>query len=58
MDLNQKVCGCKGVTIGDIKIAIENGATKFEDVQETTKVGTGCGRCVDSVKEIVLELLK
>ncbi|MBU3102290.1 MULTISPECIES: (2Fe-2S)-binding protein [Clostridium] len=51
------VCSCLNVTVQDITNAIENGAKSFEEVQAVTKVGTGCGKCIDSVKELVAELL-
>lgn len=51
------VCSCLNVTVQDITNAIENGAKSFEEVQEVTKVCTGCGKCIDSVKELVAELL-
>ena len=41
----KEVCFCKGVTIKDIKTAIANGANCFEDVQDATEIGTGCGGC-------------
>ncbi|MDF2891830.1 MAG: domain protein (2Fe-2S)-binding domain protein [Clostridia bacterium] len=54
---NKIVCGCFNVTEQDIKNAINNGPKSFEEVQATTKVGTGCGGCVVSNKELVSELL-
>jgi bacterioferritin-associated ferredoxin len=57
MDDDKVVCGCINVTVKDLKDAIKNGAKSFEDVQEATNVGTGCGSCVDSVKVLVDELL-
>jgi bacterioferritin-associated ferredoxin len=57
MDNDKVVCGCINVTVKDLKDAIENGAKSFEDVQSVTKVGTGCGNCVDGVKVLVDELL-
>lgn len=57
MNDNDEVCQCMGVKVQDIKDAIANGAKSFEEVQEVTNVGTGCGGCVDSVKELVEDLL-
>ena len=45
------------VTEQDIKNAIKNGANSFEEVQAATKVGTGCGNCVESNKNLVDELI-
>ena len=57
MDENKVVCGCYKVTVKDLKNAIKNGAMSFEEVQIATKVGTGCGNCVDSNKALVAQLL-
>lgn len=57
MDNNKVVCGCFNVTEEDLKNAIKNGANSFEEVQVATKVGTGCGNCVESNKALVAQLL-
>ena len=57
IDENQVVCGCFKVTVQDLVKAIKNGAKSFEEVQAVTKVGTGCGNCVDSNKALVAQLL-
>ncbi len=57
MDNEKVVCGCYKVTVGDLNRAIKNGAKSFEEVQAITKVGTGCGNCVEGNKELVNELL-
>ena len=57
IDENQVVCGCFNVTVQDLVKAIENGANSFEEVQAVTKVGTGCGKCVESNKALVSQLL-
>ncbi|MBN7574120.1 MULTISPECIES: (2Fe-2S)-binding protein [Clostridium] len=57
IDENQIVCGCFKVTVQDLANAIKNGARSFEEVQAITKVGTGCGHCVASNKELVKQLL-
>lgn len=38
--------------------AVKNGAKSFEDVQAVTKVGTGCGGCIEGNKALVDYLLK
>lgn len=58
IDENQIVCGCFNVTAGDIVAAVKNGAKSFEDVQAVTKVGTGCGRCIEGNKALVDYLLR
>lgn len=55
---NQIVCGCMKVTAHDVVNAIKNGAKSFEEVQTVTKVGTGCGNCVESNRVLVSLLLK
>jgi len=57
IDENQVVCGCFKVTVQDLANAIKNGAKSFEEVQAVTKVGTGCGNCVESNKVLVAQLL-
>ena len=56
-DDNKIVCGCFKVTEQDLKNAIKDGANSFEEVQGITKVGTGCGNCVESNKALVAQLL-
>ncbi|MBU9726852.1 MULTISPECIES: (2Fe-2S)-binding protein [Diplocloster] len=58
MDMNKTVCTCYGVTIGDLKEAIENGAGSFDEVQEITNVSTACGSCEEYARNVVEELLK
>lgn len=58
MNNDDVVCGCMNVTVQNIKDAIKNGAKSFEEVQEATNAGTGCGNCVESVKELVDKLLQ
>ncbi len=53
MDLNETVCFCGDVTVGDIKAAVEAGNTTLEAVQEATGAGTHCGGCVDKVAELI-----
>ncbi len=58
MSANDTVCFCKNVTVQDIKDAIDNGATNYKEVIEATKATTGCGRCKDTIKEVVNDLLQ
>ncbi|MFQ9932816.1 MAG: (2Fe-2S)-binding protein [Lachnospiraceae bacterium] len=55
MDLNETVCHCMGITAGEIKAAVEAGATTVEAVQEATSAGTVCGGCVDTIAELIEE---
>ena len=52
MSDDEQVCGCMGVTKGDIKNAIAEGCETFEDMQEKTGCGTGCGGCVSVAQQI------
>ncbi|MDU3723763.1 MAG: (2Fe-2S)-binding protein, partial [Clostridium celatum] len=58
MDKNKKVCYCFNVSVDDIERAIENGADSFDEVQEATNCGKGCGSCLAEAKAVVEELLK
>ena len=58
MDLNETVCFCGSVTVGDIKAAVEAGNTTLKAVQEATGAGTHCGGCVDKVVELVEQFKK
>lgn len=58
MDLNETVCFCGSVTVGDIKAAVEAGTTTLEAVQEATGASTHCGGCLDKVSELVEQFTK
>ncbi len=58
MDDTKTVCNCTGVTIGDIRQAIENGASNFDEVQEMTAVSTVCGQCRDYAENVVKAILE
>lgn len=53
MNLDKIVCECYGVTNGDIKNAVEHGASTLEEVQEATGAATACGACTDDVQRLV-----
>ncbi len=50
------VCRCFQVSVKDLKEAIKDGHKTFEDIQEVTSVGTGCGSCVEYAKKIIEEI--
>lgn len=58
MDKNKKICHCFNVSVDDIERAIENGADTFQEVQDVTNCGKGCGACLAKAKSVVDELLK
>lgn len=47
------VCKCLNVTEEDIKMEVLEGVKDFVTLQERTKVGTGCGKCIEEVKTIL-----
>lgn len=49
----RKVCLCKSVDKAELLKAVENGARTLGQVVEKTGATTGCGTCIDEVKEIV-----
>ena len=49
---DEQVCGCMGVTKGDIVNAVAEGCDTFEALQDKTKCGTGCGGCISVAKQI------
>jgi len=48
-----EICHCLGITDKDIEDAFQKGARTWEQLQQATKIGTGCGGC----KEKAMELL-
>jgi len=49
---DEQVCGCLGVTKGDIVSAVANGCDTFESMQEETGCATGCGGCASVAKQV------
>ena len=47
------VCQCMKVTDKDIEHAVLEGARTYYELQERTKVGTGCGSCMEEVKKLL-----
>ncbi|MEN8076715.1 (2Fe-2S)-binding protein [Clostridioides difficile] len=58
MDKDKMICYCYKVSVDDIARAIENGADTFQEVQDATNCGKGCGSCLAEAKAVVDELLK
>ncbi len=52
------VCHCLNVTEADIEEAVLEGARSFEELQERTKVGTGCGECQDEARQVLATLVE
>ncbi len=48
------VCHCNGVTEKEIIKAIKKkGAVKLEHIQKLTGAGTGCGRCIPVIDDLI-----
>jgi NifU-like protein len=57
MAQGELVCECFGVTDLEIRRAItESNLRTVEEVTNFTKAGGGCGKCVDRIQEIILEV--
>ena len=50
------ICLCKSVTKETIVEAYKNGSDTLKKIQMSTLACTGCGTCMDSIKEIITEL--
>lgn len=51
------VCECMGVTDHDIEEAVLEGARTFHELQERTKISTGCGECRQDASMLMQEYL-
>lgn len=49
---DEQVCGCIGVTKGDIVSAVAGGCNTFEALQKETGCATGCGGCTSVAKQV------
>ncbi|HBD95221.1 MAG: hypothetical protein A2015_01415 [Spirochaetes bacterium GWF1_31_7] len=52
------VCHCLNVTEHDIKMEVLEGVKDFDELQKRTKAGTGCGKCVSEIKQIMTEMVE
>jgi nitrogen fixation NifU-like protein len=52
------VCQCLNVTDKDIENAVkEKGIRTFEELQQATKISTGCGQCREDAEEILHQMV-
>jgi len=51
------ICLCHRVSDRDIALAVAAGCSDLEALQEQTRLGTGCGACLDCAQDILLERL-
>ncbi len=52
------VCLCKSVTDHQIREAVDQGVTSFDDMQSHLEVSTVCGACSCEVKQVMEKKLK
>lgn len=57
MENSDVICACLNLTVEDIKNAIKDGASSFEEIQNATELGSVCGACIDDARKTVEELL-
>jgi nitrite reductase (NADH) large subunit len=48
-----EICGCNGVSKGDIVGAIHAGATSLAEIKATTKASASCGSCAGLVEQVL-----
>ncbi len=48
-----EICGCNGISKGDIVAAIEDGATDLAAVRTLTKASGSCGTCTGLVEQVL-----
>ncbi|MBV1865735.1 MAG: nitrite reductase large subunit NirB [Rhodobacteraceae bacterium] len=53
LPLDTEICGCNGVSKGDILAAIDGGANTLEAIKAKTKASTSCGTCADLTAQVV-----
>jgi len=52
-DPEHTVCRCAGVSRGRIEAAVGEGCGTVAEVSGSTRAGTGCGGCHDSIRELI-----
>nr|WP_302600243.1 (2Fe-2S)-binding protein [uncultured Cellulosilyticum sp.] len=50
---NRIICHCKQVDYITIRKAMIQGARTVEEIKEMTGAGTGCGRCIGEIEQIL-----
>lgn len=55
---NKVLCECFNVTEEDVKNAINDGVTTFEELQKKTSMGTECPPCTIASKAYFEEMIK
>ena len=52
---NRLVCLCNLVDENEIISLLKRGATSISDIQQLTRAGTSCGRCLPVIDDLVSE---
>ncbi len=55
---NRLVCMCNFVTEDEIISVLKKGGVSTEKIQEFTRAGTSCGKCLVAIDQIVNDYLK
>ena len=50
---NRLICICNFVDEKEIKTLLNKGAVSVRDIQDLTRAGTSCGRCLPLIDELV-----
>lgn len=56
MDTNKTACNCHNVSYQKIIDAVREGASTYEELQERTGCGTGCGQCREFIECFMREI--
>jgi bacterioferritin-associated ferredoxin len=49
------ICICKGITDGQIRQAVNNGAASLDEVRDLLGVASQCGKCACLAKNVIHE---
>ena len=55
---HKEACHCKNVTYAKIQAAVAQGAKTYEQVQQRTGCGTGCGQCREFIEHLIRDFLE
>lgn len=55
---NRLVCECFNIYVDDIKKALGQGASTFEELEASMRLGVLCSACVGDSKKVIEELNK
>ncbi|MFT4798925.1 MAG: bacterioferritin-associated ferredoxin [Candidatus Azotimanducaceae bacterium] len=48
------ICVCKRINSAQIKEALDDGVTQVAELSDRLGLGTGCGRCVEFTKKMLM----